>query len=102
MRRRCGSARQALAEATGRSEKQVNKEYDEEGDLGIVAATARAKQKSMFKPKPLSISGVPICLLFHCQPAWRIAFRNRRSASYWKVSRCNNLSDLRGKRRDAW
>lgn len=36
----------------------MNKEYDEEGDLGIVAATARAKQKSMFKPKPLTISGV--------------------------------------------
>lgn len=49
---------QALAEATGRSVAQINKEYDEEGDLGIVAASARGKQKPMFKPTPLTIAGV--------------------------------------------
>lgn len=49
---------QALAEATGRSVAQINKEYDEQGDLGIVAASARGKQKPMFKPAPLTIAGV--------------------------------------------
>jgi DNA ligase N terminus len=55
----CGAALlQALAEATGRSVKEIQKQYDQEGDLGTVAAAARGKQKPMFKPPPLTVSGV--------------------------------------------
>ena len=57
---------QSLAEATGRSVAQISKEYDEEGDLGIVAASARGKQKPMFKPQPLTISGVQYLPFFPC------------------------------------
>lgn len=48
----------ALAEATGRQVAQINKQYGEEGDLGIVAASARGKQNPIFKPAPLTIAGV--------------------------------------------
>jgi DNA ligase-1 len=48
----------ALAQATGRKESAIKKEYDEEGDLGVVAAASRATQKTMFQPAPLTISGV--------------------------------------------
>ena len=48
----------AICQATGRKESAVKAEYDETGDLGIVAAHARASQKTMFKPKPLTIRKV--------------------------------------------
>lgn len=48
----------ALAQATGRKESAIKKEYDEEGDLGVVAAASRATQKTMFQPAPLTIPGV--------------------------------------------
>lgn len=48
----------ALCQATGRKESVIKDEYDETGDLGIVAAHARASQKTMFKPKPLTIHSV--------------------------------------------
>ncbi len=48
----------AICLATGRKESAVKDEYDATGDLGIVAAHARGGQKTMFKPKPLTIAGV--------------------------------------------
>ena len=48
----------ALAEATGRSEAKVKLDLDRRGDLGVVAAEARAAQKVMFKPKPLTVASV--------------------------------------------
>ena len=42
---------------------KIKDDYAEAGDLGNVAAAARAKQKTMFKPKPLTVQGV-----FKCAP----------------------------------
>lgn len=49
---------QALAQATGRQESKIKQEYSECGDLGSVASAARGMQKTMFKPKPLTLRGV--------------------------------------------
>lgn len=49
---------QALAAATGRQESLIKKQYDESGDLGTVASAARATQRTMFTPSPLTIPGV--------------------------------------------
>jgi DNA ligase-1 len=49
---------QALASATGKTPQKVKAEYDKEGDLGKVAASARATQKTMFKAAPLTVQGV--------------------------------------------
>lgn len=48
----------ALAAATGRQESWIKKQYDESGDLGTVASAARATQRTMFQPSPLTIPGV--------------------------------------------
>ncbi|OAY77562.1 DNA ligase 1, partial [Ananas comosus] len=57
----------ALAEAYGRKEEQVKKQHKDDivlfqwqelGDLGLVAKESRSSQKVMFKPKPLTISKV--------------------------------------------
>jgi len=51
----------AICSATGRDAKSVNAAYKEEGDLGIVALTSRASQKTLgfaAKPKPLTASHV--------------------------------------------
>ncbi|KAL6199850.1 hypothetical protein ACLB2K_029632 [Fragaria x ananassa] len=48
----------ALAEACGKSEKDVKKRYDAEGDLGIVAQNSRSQQKMMWKPEPLTVTKV--------------------------------------------
>lgn len=45
----------ALANATGRSDAQLKKEYQETGDLGEVAVNSKGKQRTMFQPKPLTI-----------------------------------------------
>ena len=52
------TVRQALAAATGRQESLIKKQYDESGDLGTVASAARATQRTMFQPQPLTIPGV--------------------------------------------
>ncbi|GAV73451.1 DNA_ligase_A_M domain-containing protein/DNA_ligase_A_N domain-containing protein/DNA_ligase_A_C domain-containing protein [Cephalotus follicularis] len=48
----------ALSEACGRTESQVKKQYQEKGDLGLVAQTSRSSQSMMCKPDPLTIAGV--------------------------------------------
>eukprot|EP00892_Ulva_mutabilis_P007850 jgi/Ulvmu1/5437/UM222_0001.1 len=48
----------ALAQATGRQESQVKKEYATVGDLGEVACNSKGKQRTMFPTKPLTIVGV--------------------------------------------
>lgn len=48
----------AICMATGKKESAVKAQYDETGDLGIVAAHARGSQKTMFKPKPLTVRKV--------------------------------------------
>jgi len=48
----------AISQATGRKESAIKADYDENGDLGMVAASARGGQKTMFKPKPLTVRGV--------------------------------------------
>jgi hypothetical protein len=45
----------ALAQATGRQEAQLKKEYDDLGDLGEVACNSKSKQRTIFQPKPLTI-----------------------------------------------
>jgi len=48
----------ALGEATGRSEAQIRAGLAESGDLGTVAFTARATQRTMFTPPPLTLRSV--------------------------------------------
>ncbi len=50
----------ALAQATGRQEARVRADYDATGDLGRVAAAARATQRTLgfAKPAPLTVRGV--------------------------------------------
>ncbi|KAF9675160.1 hypothetical protein SADUNF_Sadunf09G0003200 [Salix dunnii] len=45
----------ALAEACGRTEKEVKKQYKDLGDLGLVAKASRSSQSMMRKPDPLTI-----------------------------------------------
>jgi len=48
----------AIAETTGRSLTVIKADQKEIGDLGLVAAKSRSNQPTMFKPKPLTVSGV--------------------------------------------
>ncbi|KAI5388983.1 DNA ligase 1 [Lathyrus oleraceus] len=48
----------ALAEAYGRTEKQIKNQYKEKGDLGLVAKASRSSQSMMRKPEPLTITKV--------------------------------------------
>lgn len=48
----------ALAQATGRTEAAVKREYESSGDLGTVAASCRATQRTMFQPAALTVRGV--------------------------------------------
>lgn len=48
----------AIAQATGRTEERLKKDYETQGDLGLVASSARMGQKTMFAPQPLTIAGV--------------------------------------------
>eukprot|EP00045_Choanoeca_perplexa_P016616 m.225524 g.225524 ORF g.225524 m.225524 type:complete len:1472 (+) comp17310_c0_seq1:157-4572(+) len=47
-----------VAEVSGRSAARMREDYKETGDLGDVAARALRSQKTLFKPKPLTIKGV--------------------------------------------
>eukprot|EP00894_Picocystis_sp_ML_P001232 jgi/Pico_ML_1/51749/g313.t2 len=48
----------AIAEATGRKEASIKAEYHQTGDLGDVAQNAKAKQRVMFPPPPLTVKTV--------------------------------------------
>ncbi|GJC95381.1 DNA ligase-like protein [Colletotrichum higginsianum] len=48
----------AIGETTGRSLAVIKQDQKEIGDLGLVAVKSRSTQPTMFKPKPLTISGV--------------------------------------------
>ncbi|KAF6253198.1 ATP-dependent DNA ligase [Scenedesmus sp. NREL 46B-D3] len=48
----------ALASATGRKESTIKGDYESSGDLGVVAASCRSAQRTLFTPAPLTIGGV--------------------------------------------
>ncbi|KLT45696.1 putative DNA ligase [Cutaneotrichosporon oleaginosum] len=48
----------AIAESTGRNVKQIKEDLKKEGDLGKVAMASRNNQKTLFKPKPLTVTTV--------------------------------------------
>jgi DNA ligase-1 len=48
----------ALAGSTGRTVERIKADKVDRGDLGLVAETSRSNQKMMFKPAPLTITGV--------------------------------------------
>ncbi|GLB36135.1 putative DNA ligase [Lyophyllum shimeji] len=45
----------AIAESTGRSISVVKADLQREGDLGLVAMMSKSSQKTLFKPKPLTV-----------------------------------------------
>ncbi|KAG6842225.1 hypothetical protein C0991_000195 [Blastosporella zonata] len=45
----------AIAESTGRSVPVIKADLQKEGDLGLVAMNSKNSQKTLFKPKPLTI-----------------------------------------------
>eukprot|EP01137_Pigoraptor_chileana_P015853 Opistho-2@5450 len=49
---------QAVCEATGRSADGLRQDYEVTGDLGDAAELARAKVRTILKPKPLTVAGV--------------------------------------------
>ncbi|KAG0051537.1 hypothetical protein BGZ83_003578 [Gryganskiella cystojenkinii] len=48
----------AIAESTGREMKKIKADFQEIGDLGVVAMNSRSNQPTMFKPKALTIPHV--------------------------------------------
>lgn len=48
----------AIGETTGRSLQVIKADQKEIGDLGLVAVKSRSTQPTMFKPKPLTVTGV--------------------------------------------
>ncbi|KAJ2793673.1 ATP-dependent DNA ligase Cdc17, partial [Coemansia helicoidea] len=48
----------AIASATGRQAARIKQEHQELGDLGMVAQRCKTSQRTMFKPKPLSVTRV--------------------------------------------
>ncbi|CAF1328207.1 unnamed protein product [Rotaria magnacalcarata] len=46
----------AIADSTGRTVEQLKLDYKSKGDLGLVAEASRSTQRTMFKPKPLTVS----------------------------------------------
>lgn len=48
----------AIAEATGRGLDKVRAEVERKGDLGLVAQECKSTQRTLFKPRPLTISHV--------------------------------------------
>ncbi|KAF8622465.1 hypothetical protein AX15_006986 [Amanita polypyramis BW_CC] len=48
----------AIAESTGRSLSIIKADLKREGDLGLVAMNSKASQKTLFKPKPLTLTYV--------------------------------------------
>lgn len=48
----------AISEGTGRKLAQIKADFKKVGDLGTVAQDSREKQKTLFKPKPLTVNHV--------------------------------------------
>jgi DNA ligase-1 len=48
----------AISGSTGRSAATVKAELKKEGDLGLVAQHSKGAQKTLFKPKPLTVPAV--------------------------------------------
>ncbi|KAG1448988.1 hypothetical protein G6F56_008783 [Rhizopus delemar] len=48
----------AIAESTGRSVKQIKADYIKVGDLGTIAQESKGSQRTLFKPKPLTVPHV--------------------------------------------
>eukprot|EP00906_Rhabdomonas_costata_P024196 RCo034816 len=48
----------AIATSSGKTEKHVKELYGKEGDLGIVAQSSRATQRTLVKPQALTLRGV--------------------------------------------
>jgi DNA ligase 1 len=48
----------AISETTGRTLAETKADHHKIGDLGLVAAKSRSNQRTMFKPKPLTVRGV--------------------------------------------
>ncbi|KKF96855.1 DNA ligase 1 [Ceratocystis platani] len=48
----------SIGETTGRSLAVIKQDQKEIGDLGLVAVKSRATQRTMFKPKPLTVRGI--------------------------------------------
>lgn len=48
----------AISETTGRTPADTKADHHKIGDLGLVAAKSRGNQRTMFKPKPLTVKGV--------------------------------------------
>lgn len=48
----------AISETTGRTLAETKADHQKIGDLGLVAAKSRSNQRTMFKPKPLTVKGV--------------------------------------------
>jgi DNA ligase 1 len=48
----------AISETTGRSVADTKADHHKIGDLGLVAAKSRSNQRTMFKPKPLTVKAV--------------------------------------------
>lgn len=48
----------AIAQSTGREIKQIKADYVKCGDLGTIARDSKGSQKTLFKPKPLTVPHV--------------------------------------------
>lgn len=48
----------AIANATGRPISAIKSDFEEHGDLGLVAQASRSNQSTMFKPKRLTCPAV--------------------------------------------
>ncbi|CAF5061722.1 unnamed protein product, partial [Rotaria sp. Silwood1] len=61
----------AIADSTGRTVEQLKLDYKSKGDLGLVAEASRSTQRTMFKPKPLTVSFVYKKLKEIAQLTWK-------------------------------
>ncbi|KAI8336881.1 ATP-dependent DNA ligase [Choanephora cucurbitarum] len=48
----------AIAQSTGRDMKQLKADYVKSGDLGTIAMSSKGSQRTLFKPKPLTVPHV--------------------------------------------
>lgn len=48
----------SIASATGSSIARTKQELEEKGDIGLVAESNRSNQRTMFQPRPLTVTGI--------------------------------------------